>query len=116
MIRVIAIRNPNQVDVHSIVLSWLNGRPGEAKGERVLVLTFNNRAYLGILGKDGFICRYHVENGKRVQSSLDNKGSRNEEQFAHDCASAIGDLVRVGAISTMLAPRGYEGAALFRRA
>jgi hypothetical protein len=95
-------------------LDWLRGHPVRVRGERVLVFTYDNIAYLGNIPSEdrGYIERYHFYGGEFHKARLDGKVSETERRFSEICGREIENLLQSGAISRKEPPRQYDGAAI----
>ena len=96
--------------IEGIVLSWLRGQSGEAPGERVLIFTYGDNAYLGAYEGD-YICKYHVEGGRLRESSMGD-APLNERHFSTLCGALVKRLRDSGTIKQVPCPRQYDGAAV----
>ena len=104
--------------VQRVVFDWLRSLPEQIPGERCLVDSWNDMAYLGVFDPTGhqFVHRYHVENGELKESSLEDPPNAAEVLFGHACASFIKTLRSSGTLESRRCPKYYnEGtAALYK--
>jgi hypothetical protein len=105
-------------DLRVIVLDWLAGRSGCAKGERVLVRSFGG-AYLGVVepgneekGGD-YICCYYLKDGQECESSRRSPPGKDEIVFSHDCEQVINDLILAKIIGWKAPPPEHDGIAVY---
>jgi len=96
-------------------LAWLEGRLGPAQeegGARVLLATYGNVAYFGILDRN-FVTRYERQGTQLIVSPLNCPLPAPETRaWTHAADGAIRSLLSAGRIASIRPPAQYEGAAV----
>ena len=95
-------------------VDWLRGElKPRLSGKRVLLYTYNNAGYFGVMEDADFVTRYQFQDGKVVVAPLN---APFEDKAVRDGVGAIGSAIKAlatnGQIVQIQAPRQYEGAAV----
>ena len=92
-------------------LDWLRGElKPRLSGKRVLLYTFNNSGYFGVMEDEDFVTRYQFRDGEIVVAPLN---APFEGKVVHEDVGALGSAIKTlaasGQIVQVQAPRQYEG-------